>query len=244
MLSAFKQKSIFALLKGVGFSLLKLFHAVTALLKLPSEVLLKFFEEVAEHFKDVGSLHKTAVKERILWVENLLKAHPTIAKISGLAVAGLILIVYIQSGSVPHPEDLNIIDCLTQCIKGNFSLVELFTTPQGLFAIGAVAFSALGIHAVAETVVHHAYKSVHWLAADMSNLLTALIGKGEALAHQKLDIVAPKLFSKLVHPVYKRSGKSQKWFDELDAEAKEDYLLTYPYSAFRQSPYLKGPSPT
>ena len=185
---AFKEKSVFALLKGVGFSLKKLLHAIHAAIKIPSKVFGAFLQEIVKDFGSLEAIKKLDVKVRLAKLGDILKRHKAIAHISGLALAGFLIWMFIHSSFTGHPaNDLSLVDAVVDCIKGNFDLNDLFTSPQGLHALGCLAFGlATGGAGLAGYGFEHVEAALSWLgkySGDVFNLMLALFYTGAVKVH-------------------------------------------------------------
>jgi len=227
VIKAFKEKSVFALLKGVGFSLKKLLQAISAASKVPSNALQAFMEDVVTVFGSIPAIKKMDVKERVHKVEELLKKHKAIAHISGIALAGFLIWMYLNSGTVGNPgKDLDLIDAVIACISGNFDLVEMFTSPAALHALACLVFGLTGI-----SLTDYGFSKVHemfsWISNDGYNLLLALFFKGARKLgeHVNMDQVPKALKSNnlIVDRSGRRHGKNQDWFDRKAHEDKHEY---------------------
>lgn len=193
IVQAFKEKSVFALLRGAGFSVKKLLQAIHAALKIPSNAVSAFLHEVVKDFGSIEAVKKLDVKARLAKLEDLLKRHKVIAHISGVALAGFLIWMFVHSSFVGHPaNDLSLVDAILDCIKGNFDLNALFTSPAGLHALGCLAFGvATGGAGLLDYGFAHMEAALSWLgnyAGDVYNLLLALFYKGACKTHEHFNL--------------------------------------------------------
>lgn len=159
VVKAFKQRDIFALLKAIGFNIQVLFKAVQAGAKAISGGLLKIFEEIHKN----GMFQK--LQKGLMTVDELLNKYPMIKKVGGIAVAGILLFIWMNmsfTGDASFDLDLGII---ILALHGSFSLAQLFGSPSGLMMIALLATGFMGI-------------SFPWIGHNVLNLVLALIYTG------------------------------------------------------------------
>lgn len=250
IVAAFKEKSIFALLKGVGFSLKKLLQAIHAAMKIPSNAFSAFLQEVVKDFGSLEAIKKLDIKLRIKQVETLLKKHPAIAHVSGIALAGFLIWMFIHASFLDHPaNDLSLVDAVVNCIKGDFDMVEMFTSPAGLHALGCLAFGlATGGSSLFDYGFSNAEHLLTWLgdsAGGVYGLLIALFYKGATKVHEHFEFkhMPPELKATalVVPPSPKRNGLNQDWFDRMSLEEKHAYRARRPKTKFVKSDQLHAP---
>jgi hypothetical protein len=247
IVAAFKEKSIFTLLKGVGFSLKKLLQAIHAAMKIPSNAFHAFIQEVVKDFGSLEAVKKLDIKTRLAKLEALLKKHPAIARVSGIALAGFLIWMFIHASFLGHPaNDLGLVDAVLDCIHGNFDLVEMFTSPAGLHAIGCLAFGlATGGASLFDYGFSNAEHLLSWMgdsAGGVYGLLLALFYKGAKKVHEHFEFKhLPKELKAnalVVPPSPKRNGLNQNWFDRMSLEEKHAYRARRPKTKFVTSDQL------
>jgi hypothetical protein len=156
LLVLFKNRDMFALLKGVGFNLKKLLIALAKVTTLIPLGLLNVMEEVAKS----ELLQK--IKVGAAKVDDLLNKHPLLKRLAGIALAGLLFYMWLNMsfiGDFSFDMDLGMV---IDAFRGKFTIEDLFLTPGGLtmltlFSIGA--FTGL---------------SFPWVGSSVVNLLIAL----------------------------------------------------------------------
>lgn len=174
LVSLFRHKDFFTLLRGVGFSLAKIVKALAKLPSLISKGLLAVMHEVSQS----GIVEK--IRNGAMKVDDLLKKYPVLRYLAGPALAGLLLYMWLNMsfiGDFQYDFDMgNIIDAF----KGNFSLEDLFLSPSGLstlalFAVGT--FTGL---------------SVAWLGSSALNVLIAILYTSAVRLHKSGMVQALK----------------------------------------------------
>lgn len=143
LIKAFKNKEIFNVLKKFGFNIKKMLKAVKSAQKLVNGGLGKVFKE----------LHNTKIFQKIhkgvITIDEVLEKYPILKKIGGIAVAGLLLWIWLNMSFTGASLDYDIDQsALLDALAGNYSLADLFTSPAGLKTI---AFLALGLSGVSVT---------------------------------------------------------------------------------------------
>ena len=104
-------------------------------------------------------------------VDEFLDKYPILKKIGGIAVAGLLLYIWLNMSFIGDLEyDMNIGD-MTAALSGTFSIAELFLSPAGLMMITLFATGGL--------------ISAPWLGASTLNLVLALIYTGYVKIREK-----------------------------------------------------------
>jgi hypothetical protein len=137
LLIAFKNKNMFSLLKFVKFSIKRLLNIYKKADTLIKNGVLKPFEILAKNSTLLKEIQKGGKA-----LDNFLDEHPILKKMSGVAVAGILLYIWLNMtfiGSVDYDFDFS---SVLSALLGNFSIETLFTTPQGismlsLFFVGA-----------------------------------------------------------------------------------------------------------
>ena len=193
VIKAFKQRSVFTLLKGLGFSLVKLAKAVNAALKLPSSALFAALDALVEAFGNSRLFKRMDPKTRLEKLEAVIRQHPILTKVTGLAIAGLILVIYIKAPFIGDTEfDFDLVDSMLKAIKGNFNLVDFFTSRDAIHTIAVLLFGSLtggaslldyGAGAIAKML-----KFLGSHSEDVSAILLALFYTGAKRARAHIQI--------------------------------------------------------
>jgi hypothetical protein len=175
IINAFKNKNVFHLFKALGFSFHKLIKAVDAFTALVRDGLLHVFKK----------LHKTGAFQKLksgaIKMDELLEQHPILNRVTGVAVAGLLFYIWLNMtfiGNMDYDFDFS---NMGKALAGNFSLEQLFASPEGLmlgtlFATGSLI-------------------SAPWLGKLAYNLVLALVYTG--LKNAKGKDVPQKIISKM-----------------------------------------------
>lgn len=162
IIEAIKNKDVFGVFKAFGFNIRLMFRAVTEFTKAVRGGLLEVFRAMHRH-KLFQALHRGTVK-----IDEVIQRYPKLAKATGLVVAGLLLFIWLNMTFIGDLDyDFNFSD-MADALRGNFSLADLFTSPEGLmlmtlFGTGA----AFGL-------------SVPWLGKSLYNLILAIVYTGYA----------------------------------------------------------------
>lgn len=183
VIKAFKQKDIFALLKGIGFNIKAMWKALHTFTALVPKGLFNVFDKLVKS----GALDK--LKSGAMKIDELLHAHPILARLGGIAIAGLLLWIWFNMSFTGNPQfDLNV-DTILMAFHGHYSLTDLFLSPDGLTMLtllGAGMFTGIGVaYFAAETLGGYA------------NLLLALVFTG---AHKLHDTGLVNKIAKHLHP--------------------------------------------
>lgn len=160
LISAFKQKSIFSILKAFKFNITLAFRAVGEASKAIRGGLGAVFKELYET-KAVQKLRTGAIK-----VDSILNKYPKLKKIGGLVVAGLLLYMWLNMTFIGDLDyDFNFTNVVNS-LRGSYSITDLFVSADGLMLIALFGSgTAFGL-------------SMPWLGAKSYNLLLALTYTG------------------------------------------------------------------
>jgi hypothetical protein len=178
IIKAFKDPGIFNLLKAFGFSLHKMVKAILAFTGAIRDGLIKVFEK----------MHKTGVfqklKSGLIKVDEVLDQYPILKKISGIAVAGMLLYIWLNMTFIGDLHyDFNW-STMIDAAKGSFSLADIFGSEHGLMLLTLFATGSL------------AGLSVPWLGATMYNMALAIVYTGFVKA-KEYDLASR--VKKLIH---------------------------------------------
>lgn len=177
VVEAFQTKPMLAFFKAIKFSISALLKPIKAFAELYKAGILKVFEE----------LHKTGVFQRLhsgaLKVDELFDQYPILRRLAGPAVAGLLLWMWCAADFTYSPSlDMDLTSILRAALAGHWSAAELFTSPEGLTALGLLVAG-----------LTMPWPSPAWLSADVPfNILVALCYtafkhlKGEGSVARKL----------------------------------------------------------
>lgn len=143
LIKAFKNKEIFGVLKKVGFSIKKLLMMLKAGQKALNHGLSKIFKEI----------HNSKILQKInsgaMSVDEFLTKYPILKKIGGVAVAGILLWTWFNMSFTGASLDFDIDQSsVLDALAGNFSIADLFTSPDGLKTLAFLALGLSGISVV------------------------------------------------------------------------------------------------
>jgi len=170
LLDAFKNKDVFNMLKAFGFNLKNILKAINTLSVFVRQGLFHVFKEL-HNSKIIQQLHKGTMK-----IDEVLDKYPILKKVGGIAVAGLLFYIWSQMTFIGNVDFDFDISHIVAALHGNYSLADLFSSPQGimmlsLFATGSIVSvpwlgsTAMNLIMVA---VYHAYKKVKNSKVDLN----------------------------------------------------------------------------
>jgi len=158
LVKAFRDRDIFAVLKHFGFSILAMIKSIQA----GAFAIKKGYARVFKEMYKNGTLRK--LKSGAMKVDEVLDKYPILKKLSGVAVAGMLLLIWLNISFIGNFDyDFDIGDMFT-ALTGSYSIEKLFTSPDGL---AAIAF-------VATNIASGGVLSVSWLGATHINFILAL----------------------------------------------------------------------
>jgi len=160
LISAFKNKSIYGILKAFKFNISLMFKAVSEASKAVKGTLSAVFKELYKT-KAIQKLRSGAIK-----IDSLLNRYPKLKKIGGLAVAGILVYMWLNMTFIGDLDyDFNF-SHVVDALGGRYSIADLFTSSDGLMLIALFGSgTAFGL-------------SMPWLGAKSYNLLLALVYTG------------------------------------------------------------------
>jgi hypothetical protein len=165
LMEAFKSKDLFTVFKACGFSLKKLYQAVTSL----TGLIPKGIQSVFQALQDSKVFQ--ALKSGTMKIDEFFAEHPILQKLVGPALAGLLLWIWLNSAFTGDPDfDLDI-SSVAAALAGRFSIQDLFASPAGLTSLAALGAGFTGIGAV-------------WLGTNIANLILALLFTGAKKAKE------------------------------------------------------------
>jgi len=158
IVKAFKQRDIHRLLVACHFNVKTLIRAIGEFGEFWIRGLRSIFEEIARN------KYFQKIRSGLMKLDDLLEMYPMLKKVSGPAVAGLLLYVWLNSsftGKMSVDMDLS---SILAALRGNYSLADLIASPDGMFMITLFATGGL--------------ISATWLSSSTSNLILALLYTG------------------------------------------------------------------
>lgn len=187
IVAALQQKNIFDLLKAFKFNLKSMLHA----LQEASTLLHRGLVGVFKQLESTGVMQK--LRKGLITVDELLEQHPILKKVTGVALAGLLLYLLIfESYFTGNPETDLSVGTVMAAFSGHFSLDDLFGTPSGLAMLSLIALGFLK----APSIVGWA----SWTGSNLGNLALALIYSGARLLKDSALVkkIKPMVKSSLV----------------------------------------------
>lgn len=164
VIDAFKSKEIFRILKAVSFNAAKLFTPISLVLDLKK---LGVFAAV-KALQEAGVLDK--LRKGLLKVDDVLEQNPILKKIGALAIAGMLLLIWLSSSSFEDANlDLNF-DTLIDALKGQYSIADVLGSPNLIMAL--IMFASGGVMSLA------AMETAKWVNRKLPNLAVALAWTG------------------------------------------------------------------
>ena len=106
-------------------------------------------------------------------IDEVLEKYPKLTKITGFAVAGLLLFIWLNMTFIGNLDyDFNFSD-IAGALKGSFSVADLFMSPHGLMLVALFGTGAgFGL-------------SVPWLGKSLYNLTLAIMYTGYVKSKEK-----------------------------------------------------------
>ena len=178
IVKAFKERSVFNMLKSFGFMFKKMLKCISMFTNLIRKGIFKIFDEMSKT-KTFQKIRSGAIK-----IDEVLDKYPLLKKLTGLAVAGLLLWMWLNMTFIGDLDyDFNFSD-IVAAISGSFSIEQIFFSSSGLMLI---ALFSLG---------NFAGISFPWLGKSVFNLMLGITYTGFVKLKDKK--MANKIRSKLV----------------------------------------------
>jgi len=162
LISAFKNREIYDMLRAFGFNFRLVFRALGAFTNALRGGLLEVFKELART-KTFQKMRRGAVK-----VDDVLNKYPILKRVTGVVVAGLLLYIWLNMTFIGDLDyDFNFSDTVA-ALHGSFSIADIFASPEGLMLVTLFGTGfAFGL-------------SVPWLGKSLYNLTVAIVYTGYA----------------------------------------------------------------
>jgi len=157
-IKAFKDRTIFDVLKSFKFSLAKMMQAINKATGLINRGILKVFKELhkSKAFQQIASGAKT--------VDDFLDKYPILKKLTGPIITGILIYIWLNMTFVGNFDYDMDISSWFDALMGNYSIYDLFLSPEGMTML---AFLATGM-------LSGGTLSVAWLGSTASNLAAAI----------------------------------------------------------------------
>ena len=126
LLVMFKNTKVFEIFKVIGFSIKKL----GTMLKKGIDTYNSIQDILAKKIAEIGGVQY--IKKNLHKLDDFFKEHPVLKKIGGLAVAGLLLYIWLNMSFTPDLEYSMDFKDIIMALSGNFSLGDLFASPSGV----------------------------------------------------------------------------------------------------------------
>jgi len=243
IVKAFQEKSVFTLLKGLGFSVKKLLKAVSKASAIPAHALFIALDELIEAFGDSETLKRLNVHERVERLDEVIKRHPVLSKLTGVAVAGFLIWQYLHTSNTGDVHyDLSLVDTILNCIKGDYSLADMFASKQGLKDISVLLFGlasgGMGLTSYGASHVEHALTFLGKHAGTAASILLALFYAGAKKLGMHIDYSHEPVHAGLSVEQGDPAGRTQRWFNQLSGPEREKYRKKYPGTKFNDKTKL------
>lgn len=245
LVKAFQEKSVFTLLKGVGFSVKKLLAVLNKAAAIPATTLFQAIDDLADTFGSSKAIQALNIHEKVKKVDELVHEHPVLNKLTGTACAGFLIWSYLHSSSVGDMDyDLDLVGSIVSCTHGNYSLADMFASKQGLKDLSVLLFGlstgGLGITMYGAGQVARGLKFLGAHSGDGASILIALFYAAAKKIGLHLDYSDEPIYGSLVDQNSK-PGRNQDWFNRLDPITKERYRRKYPGTKFYKTQKLVSP---
>jgi len=248
VIKAFQERSVFTLLKGLGFSLKKLLKAVIKASALPAHTVFAAFDALIEAFGDSALLQRMDVHERVAKLDAVIKRHPILTKVTGAAVAGFLIWQYLHTSNTGDVHyDLSLVDTILNCIRGDYSLADMFASKQGLRDISVLLFGlttgGMGLTSYGASHVESVLKFLGQHSSQGAAILIALfyaaarkIGLHIDYSHEPAAMRAA-----LTTEPPPRAGRTHGWFHRLTPAERQAYVKKFPGTKFHQKTIIIPP---
>lgn len=167
VVKALKNRSIFQLLKSIGFNLKVLFKAIVKLAHTGPHIITKTFEDIEKG----GWLEK--LKSGAATIDDFLHQHPLLTKLGGAGIAALLLCMWMNTMFIGSPKQDLDMSAIGSALMGHYDVQDLFISPEGLTDISLFLLTVSGAASLA-----HIANAVNWLSSDMANLVLGLVYTG------------------------------------------------------------------
>jgi len=174
MLKMFKNKVLFSFFSKIKWSVKELVKLVKSGYNLQGKLKTVIDGFIEEH----GVVKWT--KDKLDHLDEFLSKHPMIKKTTGLVVVGFLIYQWTQlisfTGDVDFDFDQSL---LFEAIKGNFSLSDLFASPDGITMLSFIALNTL-------TGISFPWKGATWVLFTFSLVYTTVKQKYPNLAQDMI----------------------------------------------------------
>jgi hypothetical protein len=159
LLQSLSHHSVFKLLRSVKFNLNKLFQGVVAAMSLMRKGLSVSIQKLSKS----GTFDK--LRSGAVSLDQVIQAHPLLAKLTGVALAGLLFYMWLNMSFTGDFDSDFSFDNIAKALTGRFTL-EHFVSDEGLVDLLLVMIGvSTGL-------------SFPWLASSLANVLVALVYTG------------------------------------------------------------------
>ena len=156
IIKSFQTKDVYSILKAFKFNIKLILRGFNELTKFFRSGLLAIFKDI----------YRTNIIQKLrsgtLKTDDFLNRYPLLKKISGVAIAALLLYIWLNMTFIGDLDyDFNFSD-IVGSLKGTFSIADLFMSPNGLMLVTLFGSgAALGL-------------SMPWLGKSSYNLMLAI----------------------------------------------------------------------
>jgi uncharacterized protein YjiS (DUF1127 family) len=127
LLIMFKDTRVFKFFKVIGFNIKKL----GLMIKKGIDAYNSIQDIIAKKIYDMGGVQY--IRKNLHELDEFFKSHPVIKKIGGIAVAGLLLYIWLNMSYDPIDVEWSLsFEDMIKALAGNYSLAELFAEPGGI----------------------------------------------------------------------------------------------------------------
>jgi len=137
LLVLFMEKSVFKLFQMIGWSFKSLFEMIKKGFTVYKDMQLA----IADFIGKTKAVEWT--KDKLIELDKFLKSHPKTKRIAGIAVAGLLVYIFLTMTFTGDFVDDFSIESVFLSLQGNYSLSEFFGTPQGIRVLLLLATGAI-----------------------------------------------------------------------------------------------------
>jgi len=137
LLIMFKDTRVFKFFKVIGFNIKKL----GLMIKKGIDAYNSIQDIIAKKIYDMGGVQY--IRKNLHELDEFFKSHPVIKKIGGIAVAGLLVYIWLNMSFTPDLEYSMDFKDIILALGGSFSVAELFASPSGISMLIYLATGAL-----------------------------------------------------------------------------------------------------
>jgi 8-oxo-dGTP pyrophosphatase MutT (NUDIX family) len=258
VVKAFQEPRMMNVLEACGYSFATLFGAFSAASALAHHGVMHTLAHVAEHeaLHKVG--HKMGHHEKVKSADRVLAKYPTLKKLAGPALAGVMLYGYVTGPTSKSLDGWDLTN-VKKALTGEFTVGDLLHSPEMVsvaaslasgkaFSLTAMAesASALAIGLTCNAIIHSENPKLRAFGSSLKDSVERFRSKGgspladiASSPEFKPDSTTdkpsdkPKEAPKETPSDKAPKAKNPSWFDAMSDERQADYLKQHPASIYQ-----------